>query len=103
MIYRIRTMNLVPEKASAVRDVALRAAAYASERFEGIEVEILENVAGQLGQIHMVTRCASLAALEAYEAERREDAGWMALVEEVHSLFGAEKTVDHLLRTVAQP
>ena len=60
MIYRIYTMNLIPEKAAAARDVAVRGAAYATEHFEGIDVEILENVAGPQGQIHMVTRCESL-------------------------------------------
>jgi len=52
MIYRIRTMNLVPTKADAVRDVAIRAAAYVTATYPGIQVETLENIAGEQRQIH---------------------------------------------------
>ena len=70
MIYRVRTINLQAEHASA-RDATVRAAAYATEHFPDIQVEILENIAGPGHQIHMVTRCVSLAVLEAYEAQRK--------------------------------
>ena len=100
MIYRSRTMNLIPQKSTAVRDVSVRAAAYVNEHYPGIHVEILENIAGDRQQIHMVTRCDSLAALEAYEAQRLEDPGWMALVEEVVGLEGTTGTVDSLCRVI---
>ena len=100
MIYRMRTINLRAEHAPA-RDAAVRAAAYASEHFPDIQVEILENIAGPGHQIHMVTRCVSLAALEAYEAQRKSDSGWQVLVEEFRSLAPGVDTVDYLYRTVA--
>ncbi len=101
MIYRVRTINLIPAKASAAREVACRAAAYATEHFSGINLEIMENVAGPQHQMHMVTRCESLAALEAYEAKRQTDAGWQALVEDFRALSAAVDTVDYLYRTAA--
>jgi len=100
MIYRSRTMTLDKAKANAMRDVCVRAAAYVNEHFPGIHVEILENVAGSLDDIHMVTRCASQAALEAYEAERQTDAGWNALVAEVQAIAGATATIDRLYRVI---
>ena len=100
MIYRARTMNLIPQKAAAVRAVCVRAAAYVNEHFPGIHVEILENVAGSLNQIHMVTRCESLAALETYEAQRAKDPGWLALVEEVNALRGTTEVMDSLYRVI---
>lgn len=100
MIYRARTMTLIPAKADAVRAVCVRAAAYVNEHFPGIHVEILENIAGSLDDIHMVTRCESLAALEAYEAERQTDAGWNALVAEVQAVAGATDMVDRLYRVI---
>ena len=100
MIYRARTMTLIPEKSAAVRDVSRRAATYVSEHYPGIHVEVLENIAGNRGQIHMVTRCESLAALEAYEAQRLADAGWMALVDEVQSIEGVSETTDSLYRVL---
>ena len=101
MIYRARTMTLIPAKADAIRDVCVRAAAYVNEHFPGIHVEILENIAGSLDDIHMVTRCESLAALEAYEEKRKSDAGWMALVAEVQAVAGVSKIVDSLYRVVS--
>ena len=100
MIYRVRTINLQAEHASA-RDATVRAAAYATEHFPGIQVEILDNIAGPGHQIHMVTRCVSLAALEAYEAQRKLDSGWQALVEEFRALAPGVDTVDYLYRVVA--
>jgi hypothetical protein len=100
MIYRVRTINLRAENTSA-REVTVRAAAYATEHFPGIQVEILENIAGPRHQIHMVTRCVSLAALETYEAQRKSDSGWQALVEEFRALAAEINSVDYLYRTVA--
>jgi hypothetical protein len=100
MIYRVRTINLRAEHASA-RDATVRAAAYATEHFPGIQVEILENIAGPQHQIHMVTGCMSLAALETYEAQRKSDSGWQALIEEFRSLTPGVASVDYLYRTVA--
>ena len=101
MIYRVRTMKLNPEKAAAAREVAAKAASYATGHFPGIEVQILENIAGSLHQIHMVTRCQSLAALEAYEAERQLDAEWQVLIAEYRSLAATVDTIDQLYRTVS--
>ena len=104
MIYRARTMNLLAGKADAVRAVSLRAAAYVNAHYPDIHVEILENIAGVRDQIHMVTRCESLAALEAYEAQRAHDPGWLALVTEVTEIQGTREVVDnlyHVLPTTA--
>lgn len=101
MIYRARTVTLLPAKAAAYRAVVVRAAAYLSEHYPAVHVEILENVAGPQHQIHMVTRCNSLAALETYEAERKDDAGWLALIEEASVLQGALDTVDHLYGVIS--
>lgn len=100
MIYRARTMNLLAGKADAVRAVSLRAAAYANTHYPGIHVEILENIAGIQDQIHMVTRCESLAALEAYEAKRSHDPGWLAFVTEVTEIQGTTDVVDNLYRVL---
>jgi hypothetical protein len=100
VIYPARTLTLIPEKAAAVRDVAVRAVAYVNEHYPGIHVEILENIAGLLDQIHMVTRCESLAALEEYEEQRKTDTGWNAFVAEVQLVAGATESVDHLFRVV---
>jgi len=101
MIYRARTVTLLAAKAPAYRAVVVRAAAYLSEHYPAVHVEIWENVAGPQHQIHMVTRCNSLAALETYEAERKDDAGWLALIEEARVLQGALDTVDHLYRVIS--
>jgi hypothetical protein len=100
MIYRVRTIKLKAEKAAAAREVVVRAATYATNQFPGIQVEILENIAGPLHQLHMVTRCDSLAALEDYERHRQTDAGWQAFVAEHQALGAALDSVDHLYRTV---
>jgi len=104
MIYRARTMNLLADKAAAVRAVSLRAASYVNAHYPDIHVEILENIAGIREQIHMVTRCESLAALEAYEVQRAHDPGWLALVAEVTEIQGTTEVVDnlyHVLPTTA--
>lgn len=100
MIYRARTMTLIPAKAAAVREVAVRAASYVNEHYPGIHVEILENISGPIDEIHMVTRCDSLAALEVYEEQRKTDAGWNALVVEVQTVAGATESGDRLFRAV---
>lgn len=100
MIYRSRTMTFLPKKSAAVRAVSVRAAAYVNEHYPNVHVEILENIAGQGYQIHMVTRCDSLAALEAYESDRQSDEGWLALVDEVRALQGVVRSVDSLYRVL---
>lgn len=50
---------------------------------------------------HCVTRCDSLAALEAYEAQRKSDTGWLALVEEVNALQATVEAVDQIYRVLA--
>ena len=101
MIYRVRTISLAPDTTEEAQALASKAAAYATEHFPDVAVEILTNVAGPQHQIHMVTRCKSLGALEEYEESRKTDAGWLALVEEwrTHKL-GAE-SVDRLYRSVS--
>ena len=101
MIYRVRTLNLIPAKKSAASEVACSAAEYATEHFPGIEVEVLENISGSLHHIHMVTRCDSLATLEAYEAKRQTDAGWLRLLEEFRTLNAVVDQVDRLYRATA--
>lgn len=103
MIYRARTMDLLPEQAAAVCAVSLRAAAYVNAHYPGIRIEILENVAGRRDQIHMVTACSSLAALEAYEAQRAADPEWVALTHAVEALRGIVGMVDNLYRVLAPP
>lgn len=100
MIYRVRTITLHPAQAIAYREVVLRAAAYINEQYPAIHVEIWENVAGRQQQIHMVTRCDSLAALESYEAQRKSDTGWLALVEEVNALQATVEAVDQIYRVI---
>jgi len=101
MIYRVRTLNLTAAKKSAATEVACRAAAYASEHFSGIEVEVVENISGSLHQIHMATRCESLAALEAYEAKRQTDAGWLRLAQEFRALDAVVDQADRFYRAAA--
>jgi hypothetical protein len=103
MIYRVRTMTVLAEQAAAVRAVALRAAAHVNACYPGIRVEALENVAGRRDQIHMVTACSSLAALEAYEAQRTADLEWNALVATVEALHGVHSMVDNLYRVLTPP
>ena len=102
MIYRARTMTVSPQTTEAVRDVSVRAAAYVNGKYPEIHVEILENIAGPHHQIHMVTRCESLAALEAYDQRRLGDADWMALVGEVNAIQGITLVSDALYRVIAQ-
>src|SRR4051812_43393913 len=100
MIYRVRTITLSRDEKGPAIEVTVRAPAYVTAHFPGIELEILENVAGPLNQIHMVTHCASLAALEAYETKRKTDSGWQALIEEFGQLAPGAESVDHLYRTL---
>lgn len=100
MIVRTRTLTVLPEKAEAYRALLIRAATYLSEQYAEIQVEILENVAGSRRQLHMVTRCDSLAALERYEKERKDDADWLALIEEAQALQATVDEVDHLYRVI---
>lgn len=100
MIYRARTVTVTFEKAEAMRSLLVRGAAYVGEHYAGIQVEILENVAGPRRELHMVTRCESLAALERYEAERRDDAGWLAWLAEAQALQGSVDASDHLYRVL---
>ena len=101
MIYRVRTLDLIADKKSAATEVACSAAAYATKHFPGIEVEVLENISGSLHHIHMVTRCESLAALEAYEAKRQTDAGWLGLLEAFRTANAVVDQVDRLYRVAA--
>lgn len=94
-IYRFRTVDLAPAKASAARDVMVRAAAYLTAQYPEVRVEILRAVDGPPHQLHMVTRCASMGALDAYEAARLDDAGWLALIEEYRALDAQRSTSDH--------
>jgi hypothetical protein len=103
MIYRVRTMTLLTEQAAAVRAVALRAAAHVNACYPGIRVEVLENVAGRRDQIHMLTACSSLAALEAYEAQRAADREWNALAEAAEALHGIHSMVDNIYRVLTPP
>lgn len=100
MIYRVRTMTLSRSKASSVRKVAARAAAYVNQNYPDIQVEVLDNITGLRDQIHMVTRCASLAALEVYETERQGDTEWRAHMDEYTGLDAVTETVDSLYRVV---
>lgn len=101
MIYRARTLNLIRAKVAEAHALMLKATAYLNENFPGVTVEILRNVGGPVNQIHMVTCCASLAALEEYEEERQLDAGWLALLEEWRALDAESTTaVDHLYRSL---
>lgn len=101
MIYRIRTLNVHAEKEEAYRVLIVRAAAYLSEHFPAVKVEIVENVTGPLRQYHMVTRCDSLATLEACEAARKADAGWLAMTEESCQLRGSSDATQQLYRSVS--
>jgi hypothetical protein len=101
MIYRARTITLHPEQGTAYKAVALQASAYVNQHYPAIHVELLENIAGRQQQIHMITRCESLAALEVYETQRKTDAGWVALVEEASALQATLETVDHLYRVIS--
>lgn len=101
MIYRVRTMTVIPPKVEAVRDVAIRAAHYVNEHYPGIHVEVFENIAGKREEVHMLTRCESLAALEEYEENRKGDAGWNALVAEVRAIEGVPESADYLYRIVS--
>ena len=98
MIYRSRTIPVHAEKLTEYRTLVLRAATYLNDHYPAVHVEILENVDGRQQQVHMVTRCDSLAALEAYEAQRKEDPDWKALGEEARALQATVESVDHLYR-----
>ena len=100
MIYRVRTLTVIPEKAKAHRELLVRAAAYLSEQYAGVQVEILENIAGSRQQLHMATRCDSLTALEAYEADRQTDANWQAFLNQAQALQATTEGVDRLYRVV---
>ena len=100
MIYRVRTLNVIAEKAEAYRVLLVRAATHLSTQYSGVQVEILENIAGSLHQLHMVTRCDSLAALEAYEANRKDDATWQAMIQEAQTLQATTDASNSLYRVV---
>ena len=100
MIYRVRTLTVIPEKKKAYQELIVRAATHLSEQYAGVQVEILENIAGSLRQLHMVTRCDSLAALEAYEKDRQTDADWQALINEAEVLQATTDSNDQLYRVV---
>lgn len=74
-IYRFRTGDLAPAKEAAARTSTSRAAAYLTAHYPEVRVEILRNIDGHPHQLHMVSRCASLGALDIYEAVRTDDAG----------------------------
>jgi hypothetical protein len=44
--------------------------------------------------------CESLAAFDAYEEQRKADAGWNALVAEVQAVAGIAESADRLFRVV---
>ncbi|MEZ4712671.1 MAG: NIPSNAP family protein [Caldilineaceae bacterium] len=100
MIYRVRTLNVIAEKSAAYRAILVRAATHLSAEYSGVQVEILENIAGSQRQLHMVTRCDSLAALEAYEAARKDDAAWQAMIQEAQTLQATTEAADALYRVV---
>ncbi|MEZ4672899.1 MAG: hypothetical protein R2932_01485 [Caldilineaceae bacterium] len=66
-----------------------------------MQVEILENITGSRRQLHMVTRCESLAALEAYEAARKDDAVWQAMMQEAQTLQATTDAADSLYRVIS--
>ena len=99
MIYRVRSLKLHLAKRFAATRTACNAAAYVNEHYPGVEVEVLENISGSLHHIHMVTRCESLAALEAYEAKRQTDTGWLKLLDEFRKHDAMVDQFDRLYRT----
>ena len=101
MIYRVRTINLDLGKTTEAKQLTTKAATYISRNYADITVEVLENVTGSLHQIHMVTRCNSLGALEAYEEKRQTDPKWQALLEEWEQLAAHVGDADRLYRTVS--
>ena len=100
MIYRVRTLNVITEKSEAYQALLVRAASHLSAQYSGVQVEILENIAGSRRQLHMVTRCDSLAALEAYEVDRKADATWQAMTQEAQTLQATTDATDALYRVV---
>ncbi|MCB0187628.1 MAG: hypothetical protein KDE31_25340 [Caldilineaceae bacterium] len=99
-IYRVRTVDLAAEKASAAREVMVRAAAHLTARYPEIHVEILHKMADPSHRLHMVTRCASKEALAVYEAARTDDTGWLALLEAYQRLNAQTSAVDSIYELV---
>ena len=93
-IYRFRTVELAAEKEAAAQDVMVRAAAYLTAHYPGVQVKILRTVDGLPHELHMVTRCASLGDLDTYETARADDVGWLALLEEYRALDAQRGTSD---------
>ena len=94
-IYRFRTVELAVEKKAAAQDVMIRAAAYLTAHYAGVQVKILRTVDNPSHELHMVTRCATLGDLDTYEAARSDDVGWLALLEEYRALDAQLGTSDH--------
>ena len=101
MIYRARTINLGTVNIGEAKHIMVRAAAYLNENYSEVDVEILENIGGSLQQLHMVTRCNSLAALEAYEEKRQGDTEWNAILAEWNAFAVGNTTEDRLYRVVS--
>ena len=101
MIYRARTITLGGVNIGEAKHIMVRAAAYLNENYPEIDVEILENIGGPLQQLHMVTKCNSLAALEAYEEKRQGDAEWNAILAEWNAFAVGSTTEDHLYRIIS--
>lgn len=74
----------------------VQAAAYLTAHYPEVQVEILRNVDGPPHQLHMVTRCASMDALDAYEMARADDAGWLALLAAYRALDPQRSTSDRV-------
>lgn len=100
MIYRIRTITLARKELSQSQAHFVDAANYVNSKYPEVTSEILLNISGSLNEIHWLTKCDSLATLEAYEAKRDQDPEWQAIVQKWIAESSPQDIVDNFYEIV---
>ncbi len=76
----------------------MEVAGYINGNIEGVEVQVLRNIGGQVFQVHWVSRYASLASYEQHWKGLEADEGYQAQITKARAagLFIGSSIVDRL-------
>lgn len=101
MIYRIRTITLTRKEIIQSKSVFIDAANYVNSKYPEVTSEILINISGSLNQIHWLTKCDSLATLEAYEEKRNQDPEWLTIAQKWFAEASPQDMVDNFYEVMS--
>lgn len=89
----VTSANVTPGKRQEAIQWAQKAAAYITDKYSELTVQIMENINGPVNQLHWVESWDTLAPWEEYAKQVDADSGWQALLAEGGGLFDADSIV----------